>query len=201
VIPATATITSASATECTSGFRIDYYIYGGNPPYTVASTFPTAVTLVNSIVTASGKFFEAITNGTCVNPLTFTIVDSAGKQTTATLINELGTPAPVTPPTALVVTPPAGPYLCINGAGPHNIGPIAVSGGTPPYNISIVNTVPVLPAGDSVGVSPLIVATSGGNFAVQFVGINPTVAGTVVNVKVLDSGTTPLSTTVPLTCS
>ena len=39
----------------------------------------------------SGGFFSAITNGTCVDPLTFTIVDAAGKQTTATLENLPGT--------------------------------------------------------------------------------------------------------------
>jgi hypothetical protein len=201
VVPGTATITSASSTTCSTGFRIDYYIYGGNPPYTVASTFPTGVTLVNSTVTASGKFFEAITNGTCVNPLTFTIVDSAGKQTTATLINELGAAPPVTPPTALVVTPPAPPYLCIDGTGPHNIGGISITGGTPPYNTSILGTVPVLPAGDTVSASPAIVAASGGTFAVQFVGATPTAAGTVVNVQVRDSGATPLTQLVALTCT
>ena len=44
-----------------------------------------------SQVNASGGFFEAITNGTCVNPLTFTIVDATGRQTTATLVNLEGT--------------------------------------------------------------------------------------------------------------
>ncbi len=188
VIPDTATITSASATDCSTGFRIDYYIYGGNPPYTVASTFPTGVTLVNSIVTASGKFFEAITNGTCVNPLTFTIVDSAGKQTTATLINQVGTAAPVTP-AALVVTPPAGPYTCPMGG---SIAGIAVTGGTPPYNVSVTS-----PA--SVTVAPLIVAASGGTFAVQFGAALP--AATVVTVSVVDAGSPQQTRPLTLTCS
>ena len=69
----TATITGAvQATRCSAGFIIDYYIYGGTPPYRVSSTFPAAVTLVNRSCTASGGFFQAITNGTCVDPLTFT---------------------------------------------------------------------------------------------------------------------------------
>ena len=42
-------------------------------------------------VNASGGRFGAVTNGTCVNPLTFTIVDAAGKQTTALLENLPGT--------------------------------------------------------------------------------------------------------------
>ena len=79
VVPATATITGPDTATCSAGFRTDYFIYGGTPPYTVSSTFPAAVTLINSVVTASGGFFEAITNGSCVNPLTFTIVDATGR--------------------------------------------------------------------------------------------------------------------------
>ena len=105
---------------------------------TLSSTFPTAVTLLNSAVTVSGGFFEAITNGTCVNPLTFTIVDATGRQTTATLINQPGTAAPPTPP-----TPPTPAALAIT---PANDGcrvharatdfAFAITGGTPPYNFS-----------------------------------------------------------------
>src|ERR1700682_2831231 len=43
VIPPTATITGTFVNQCSSGFRIDYFIYGGTPPYSVSSTFPTAV--------------------------------------------------------------------------------------------------------------------------------------------------------------
>ena len=68
VVPDDATITGATA-ACSTGFRVDYYIYGGTPPYRVTSTFPDGVTLVNSTVAVSGGFFEAITNGTCVDPL------------------------------------------------------------------------------------------------------------------------------------
>ena len=98
VVPSDATITGPYTNTCSTNFRIDYFIYGGTPPYTVAATFPTAVTIVNSIVGAAGLPFTAITNGTCVNPLTFTIRDSAGLQTTATLNNLPGTAAPPTPP-------------------------------------------------------------------------------------------------------
>ena len=100
VVPATATITSASAVTCTSGFRVDYFIYGGTPPYRVTTTFPDGVILVNSTVATSGGSFEAITNGTCVNPLVFSIFDSVGLQTTATLINQVGTAPPAAPPAA-----------------------------------------------------------------------------------------------------
>ena len=90
VVPDDATITSATTT-CSTGFRVDYFIYGGTPPYRVTSTFPDAVTLVNSTVTTAGGFFEAITNGTCVDPLVFSIFDAVGLQTTSTLHNKAAT--------------------------------------------------------------------------------------------------------------
>ena len=94
VVPDEANITGAFKGECSAGFRTDYFIYGGTPPYRVSSTFPASVTLVNSIVNANGGFFEAITNGGCVDPLTFTIVDATGRQTTASLDQRRGNGRP-----------------------------------------------------------------------------------------------------------
>ena len=42
VVPEKATITGAFVNVCTTGFQIDYFIYGGKPPYRVSSTFPQA---------------------------------------------------------------------------------------------------------------------------------------------------------------
>jgi hypothetical protein len=132
VVPSTANITGAFENLCSTGFRIDYYIYGGTPPYRITSTFPDSVTLVNSIVTTSGGFFEAITNGSCVNPLVFSIFDAVGLQTTATLINVPGTATqPAPPPPPLVVTPSSQSGSC---AG--KTFAVLITGGTPPYNIS-----------------------------------------------------------------
>jgi hypothetical protein len=63
VVPPTATITGTFVNQCSSGFRVDYFIYGGTPPYTVSSTFPTAVTSIHGQFRAVP---EAVTNGTCV---------------------------------------------------------------------------------------------------------------------------------------
>ena len=145
VTPATATITGPDNVTCSAGFRTDYFIYGGTAPYTVSSTFPASVVLVNSVVNAAGGFFEAITNGSCVNPLTFTIVDATGRTTTATLINSPGTVAPPTPvaPAPLVITPSSQSIGC----GPSHGGSfvIAVTGGTPPYNVFVTP-----PAGNNI---------------------------------------------------
>jgi hypothetical protein len=130
VVPADATITGPDKVTCSTGARVDYFIYGGTPPYHVSSTFPDAVTLVNSTVASSGGSFEAITNGTCVKPLTFTIVDAIGRQTTALLENVVGTADAPPPPTGPVqVTPATG--ACISASQGFTI-----TGGTPPYNVS-----------------------------------------------------------------
>ncbi len=78
VVPNDATIKGALKGECSSGFVVDYYIYGGTPPYRVTSTFPNAITLTHTPVNTNGGFFEATTNGSCVDPLTFSIVDNDG---------------------------------------------------------------------------------------------------------------------------
>ena len=159
VVPSTATITGPDTATCTAGFRVDYFIYGGTPPYHVSSSFPDAVTLTNSIVNVSGGSFQAITNGSCVNPLTFTIVDATGRQTTAQLINQPGTAAPPTPPApgpaTLAVSPSrvpaAGTIACTSF-------PFAITGGTPPFSIVAV------PPGPTIAPSP--VTTSPGGFTV-----------------------------------
>jgi hypothetical protein len=149
VVPSTATITGPDNVTCSSGFRIDYYIYGGAPPYTIAATFPNSATLINSTVAASGLPFTVLTNGACVNPLVFTIRDANGLQTTATLINNPGTAAPPTPP------PPTPPSLSVSPKTQNITNcdgvstSVFVSGGTPSYNVTAatttVNTVPVTP--------------------------------------------------------
>jgi hypothetical protein len=148
VVPPTATITGPNTATCSAGVRTDYFIYGGTPPYQISPSFPDAVLLVNSTVAFSGGSFEAITNGACVNPLVFTIVDATGRQTTATLINSPGTTAPPPPPSPdLQVTPPAG--ACVAGSQGFTI-----TGGTPPFNVA---------SGDGV-VNPNPVTTSPGSF-------------------------------------
>jgi len=159
VVPATATITGADTATCSTGFRIDYFIYGGTPPYHVSSTFPASVTLVNTIVAAAGGFFEAITNGSCVNPLTFTIVDAVGRQVTAQLINQPGTAAPPAPPGAPISVTPAS----------YSVGPgvasctgktfgFVITGGTPPYSVASPGAVA---APNPVPTSPGSVTISG----------------------------------------
>ena len=194
VVPPDATITSADAT-CTSGFRTDYYIYGGTPPYTVAATFPTAVILVNSIVAVSGGFFEAVTNGTCVDPLVFTIRDATGLQTTSTLHNlpaattggGTGTPLTIAPPGPVSATL----AQCTSASGFL----FTVTGGTPPYNVTVTPN----PATVIATATPMTVTTSGGSTTVTLNGgVGPPTGAQAV--KFTDSSSPALTSTVTINC-
>lgn len=204
VVPPSASIQAPYNNACSTGFVIDYYIYGGTPPYTVASTFPNGVVIAPTVVTQSGGFFRAITNGTCVNPLTFTIVDSAGKTTTATLVNIPGTAAPpTTPPTTPTVAPlvlaPTGGYtrpatFCQGG----NTLTFTANGGTPPYNAIVAptgatpaNPLPTLPNGNVI---------SAANSAIDVAFPSPTLPGSTYSLSVSDSSTPQQFATLPITC-
>jgi hypothetical protein len=193
IVPNTATITSAFTGVCSTGFRVDYYIYGGTPPYTVASGFPTGATLVNSVVAKSGGFFEAITNGSCVNPLVFTISDAAGKQTTATLVNQAGQgtpPAPPAPPPFAVVPE----TVAVTGCAGKTLT-FLLTGGTPPYNAFVASYAGAV----SPTLSPNFIATDGGTFTVTFPA-TPAVIG-ATSITVLDSGVPRKTGTAAITCS
>lgn len=188
VVPDTATITGPDSVTCSSGFRIDYFIYGGTPPYRITSTFPGAVTLVNSTVLASGQPFTAITNGFCVNPLVFSIVDAVGLQTTATLINNLGKSAPPTPVESLLAVPGNQNVSCANTAS------VLITGGTPSYNIT-VSVPPTAPSGSSPTINPQAPATPGYVLISAF-----PVAGTY-KFFVSDSATPQQTASFNITCS
>jgi hypothetical protein len=182
VIPATATITGPDNAHCSVGVRVDYFIYGGTPPYHVAPSFPDAITMVNTTVFGSGGSFEVITNGSCVNPLTFTIVDAIGRQTTATIINQLGTTVvpPPTPPAALKLSGITSAPTCTG-----KVFSFVITGGTPPYTVSA-------PAATA---STMTVSSNGGGFTVSGV----TAPG--ASVGVADSGSPLQSVSATITCS
>ena len=188
VIPPTATITGPDAVTCSTGFRVDYFIYGGTPPYHISSTFPNGVTLINPTVNNAGGSFEAITNGSCVNPLVFTIVDAIGRQTTAQLINQVGTtpvppPTPPTPPAALVITPTTLTATLCSG----KTFQFLITGGTPQYSVGAVSNPPGSP----------MATISGGIVSVSGIpnGISTT------SVVVTDQSSPQKSVTGTITCS
>jgi hypothetical protein len=204
VIPPSATITgppSLTGTVCSTGFVVDYYIFGGTPPYTVSSSFPNSVILGPTVVLQNGGSFRVITNGSCVNPTTFTIVDASGKITTATLANLPGptsTGGPAPPTVAALVLAPTGGYtrpatFCQGG----NTLTFSANGGTLPYNAIIIptgatptNPLPTLPNGN-------VVTSSNTAIDVTF---PSAVIGSYV-VSLTDSSTPSQSTSQPITCN
>ena len=188
VVPGEAKITGPAKGICSTGFATDYYIYGGTPPYRVTSTFPNSVTLVNSTVNANGGFFRAVTNGDCVDPLTFSILDATGRQTTAKLINVEGTTdVPVVPPTGAgggAVDPGRG--LRLHGQVDSRIPWFVVYGGTPPYNVRPSSGIP----------SPSTIAANGGS--AQISGLLTGSGKT--SIVFLDSSTPQNSVTATIDC-
>ena len=182
VVPNDAKITSAFKGECSIGFRTDYFIYGGTPPYRVTSSFPTSVTLVSPVVNASGGFFEAITNGSCVDPLTFSILDATGRQTTATLSNVEGTNdrTAVAPPDLSV----SSNYT--DSACTGKSFSFTIVGGTPSYNVSPANGV----------AAPQTVAAAGGRTSISGL---LTGSGTTT-IFFTDQSIPPKSATATITC-
>jgi hypothetical protein len=191
VVPSAATITGPDTQTCSSGFRIDYFIFGGTPPYTVVSTFPSAVTLINPTVLAPGLPFSAITNGTCVNPLVFSIRDAVGLQTTATLLNLPGTGAPPTAPPPPLNASPGNQTVAACGGKTVSV---LLTGGTLPYNVSAATVNSVTPT-----VSPATLTSPG---YVQISGmVSPGSGSLVYSFIVADSSAPQQTDSFTITCT
>jgi hypothetical protein len=138
VIPTgTTTFTGRDTATCSSGAQANFYIFGGTPPYMVATNFPTAVSLAGVPVLTSGGAFTVITNGTCFTGLTFAITDAAGRTllTPPTVDNVVGTAEPVVP---LAIVPSEFPIG--GGKTACNAGTtfsFLISGGTGKYSASV----------------------------------------------------------------
>jgi hypothetical protein len=137
VIPTgTTTFTGPDSAHCAATGQANFYIFGGTPPYTVATNFPTAVSLVGVPVLASGGSFAVAPNGTCFTGLTFAITDAAGRTllTPPTVDNVEGTAEPIVP-LAIIPTefPIGGGKTTCNG----NTFEFLISGGTGKYSASV----------------------------------------------------------------
>jgi hypothetical protein len=143
VIPTgTTTFTGPDTEHCSNGASATFYIFGGTPPYTVATNFPGAVSISGQPVQRSGGGFTITTNGTCFTGLTFAITDAAGRTllTPPTASNVFGTAEP--PPPTLTVTPNSA---TINCSTTNNLQ-FLVTGGTGTFNAALTPS----PVGSSV---------------------------------------------------
>ncbi len=149
------TFTGPDKQTCSSGATATWYIFGGNPPYTVQPHFPTAVTVVGSPVLQRGGSFSVITNGTCFTDLTFAISDANGNLANSpTVDNVVGTADVVVP---LVINPTAYPTAACNSGSTF---PFLVSGGSGKYSAIVA------PAAGATGSAN--VSVSGGTVSVSF---------------------------------
>ena len=114
VVPTTVTFTGPDTQTCSTGVSSTFYVFGGQPPYTVVQAFPQALLLSTSVIPVSGGGFTVTTTGAC--PFTndaLVITDAAGHTVTATANSAFGTlpPPPVTTPIPITVTPSTIPAL------------------------------------------------------------------------------------------
>jgi len=172
VVPAgKTTFTGPNSSECNTGGRASFFIFGGTPPYTVTSNFPSAIAIAGSPVLASGGSFTiTTTNGICFTNLTLIVTDATGRSTLSsgpTVDNVVGTAAPAGPP--VDITPSnvnSGPGGC-NG---NTYGPFVVTNGKPPYTIVLSASsgnqlVGWVPSATSLPTSASTFTLLGGTFA------------------------------------
>lgn len=129
VIPDTVNFTGPDTQTCSSGVSSTFFVFGGQPPYTIRQGFPGALLLSTNVVLESGGGFTVTTTGQCPfanDPLVIT--DAVGHTVTATANSDFGdNPPPTnTSPNPISVTPSTVPLL---GCGATtNI--VATGGGT-----------------------------------------------------------------------
>ena len=187
------TINGPDTLHCSSGVSVTNYIFGGTPPYQVGINFPGAATLTGVPVTKNGGAFTTTTNGTCFINLTYVITDATGRTIPGgsypTVTNQLGTTAPVPPPSALVATPGA---IAKNNCVPANTFQFIGTGGVSPYSAVVTSsssaTTPILNPQNNInpGVAVLVSGLS---------------SPSTTTVQLLDNSTPRQTATVTIDCS
>jgi hypothetical protein len=168
------TFTGPDTARCSAGASATFYVFGGTPPYTIATNFPTAISISGAPVLRSGGGFTITTNGTCFTGLTFAITDANGRTllTPPTASNVLGTAAPA--PAPIVLTPASLlPASCSPGS---QLGQILATGGTGTFVVAVA------PAQTNPGIGgPVIAAVSGGQISVSVQGPSTIPPGTTAS--------------------
>jgi hypothetical protein len=200
IIPTgTTTFTGPDKTRCSSAGRASFYIFGGTPPYTVATNFPQAITITGAPVQRSGSSFTIQTNGTCFEGLTFAITDATGRVllTPPTVDNVLGTGDPVPVPVPFTAKCPSCGSSTTRVACTGRTFQITVAG-TPDF--SAVPSDPNVVINSGVPGAGATVTTSPGVFSVSGV---PTGTGssppTVISLG--DASTPQQSTAISIFCN
>lgn len=130
--PSTVAFAGPNDQECASGGNVDVTIYGGTPPYSIASV-GAAFGLSTQVVTSSGRAFTITPRGVCVATpgLPITITDATGRSTTVQASNVLGSLAVP----RLVVSPSD-----VNLNACNAVASVSLAGGVGTYTVNSGNT-------------------------------------------------------------
>jgi hypothetical protein len=174
VIPTgTTTFNGPDKTHCASTGSATFFVFGGTPPYTVAPTFPGAVTITGNPVPRSGAGFTITPTGSCFTGLTFAITDSAGR----TLL---------TPPTVDNV------FGTSDAAVPFNVA-AGQSGGSSSARVSCAGTFTFTITGKApfhaVATDPALILSNGGTVAASpgTLSVSGFTAGSTVSITIGDA--------------
>ncbi len=150
--------------RCAIGIPVTYYVFGGTPPYTVAASLPTFVSITGTPVVNSGGGFTVRANA-CVDEV-LTITDASGRFITASFASVLGpaattgggtggtdctfsptpTGCPTVSPTTLSLTACTGAGASANAQVTSTSTPVAgapsgltalITGSTSPYTLTV----------------------------------------------------------------
>ena len=191
VIPPTATITGGSSTGCVAGFRVDYRIFGGNPPYTVSSSFPTSVIIAGTPVATSGGTLRCDYDDRLREP--GDIDDRGFRGQENNCVTSSTSPARGHHRRRLRWYWCPRTFLRIVVAARLIRSSLRVE--QPSYNVAEVTNPPLV----GVTVSPSVVSSAGGSFTVTYPAVVP--AGTLTNIVILDAGSPRGTLSSTITCS
>ena len=100
--------TTGAPGSCPIGVVVDYYIYGGTPPYSVASPQSGVATVSPNTVGISGGRFAATITG-CGGPVAFIVTDASGRAVETSTLEAVrgatGAGGPTAAATVLLVSP------------------------------------------------------------------------------------------------
>jgi hypothetical protein len=82
---------TGSPSACAVGPGPTVFVYGGQPPYTLSNSAPTAMTLDRPVLGNRGDGFAvSFINGVCIEDLPVIVVDAQGQVLSVPITNELG---------------------------------------------------------------------------------------------------------------
>ena len=133
--------------QCPFGGVVDMYVYGGTPPYVIASPVPQFLSVFPSVVTTNGGSFRVTQSGCGTSQLIVTDAQNRVIETAqvAGALGPAGDAAPAAPATSLTVTPTAHTVGCgqtgtSTTSGSGNFTATVTTPGVPPGAFTVTPT-------------------------------------------------------------